>query len=362
MNYRWPSLLGALGLTVAAPASAKPLEIRVVVVTAFEVGNDTGDVAGELQPWAQTMPTTLPFPAGERALRYDPARKILVLNTGIGTNRAAVSVMALGSDRRFDLRHAYWLVTAIAGVNPNRGSVGSAAWIGDIVDTDYGYAIDPRETPKDWAFGVFPRDRNRPYEEPRGDSSYNLFPLDKGLRDWAYRLTARTTLPDGPVLQRLRQGYGRYPAALCPPAVVTGDEATGQTFWHGAMLNTHTEKWVAYWTGRPDSFVMTAMEDSGVAHALATLQKLGRADAQRLMVLRTGSNYAVQAEGKSASESLSAEAMELSALGPSVDAAHRVGSVVVAEIADHWPRYRTTIPSAQPSSPQLPVPCPAMHP
>ncbi|MFT3965681.1 MAG: purine nucleoside permease [Sphingobium sp.] len=341
-----------------AQARTAPIEIRAVVVTAFEIGKDTGDQAGELQAWANAIPGTLPFPAGPRALRYDPVRKLIVLNTGIGTNSAATSVMALGTDPRFDLRHAYWMIAAIAGVNPNTGSVGSAAWIGDIVDTDYGYAVDPREIPQGWTTGILPRDRLQPYEGPRGEPEYNLFPLNKGLRDWAFALTAKMKLADGPVLARLRQGYHAYPAALCPPIVMTGDEATGQTFWHGKIFNDHVEKWTAYWTQKPGTFVMTAMEDSGIAHALEALQKLGKADAQRLLALRTGSNYSVQPEGKTAVQSLSAEQMELSALQPSVDAAFQVGSRVVNEIADNWPRYRDTIPTGPAAPPVTPPSCP----
>ncbi len=343
----------ATKLPAAKPAT-KPIAIRAVVVTAFEIGKDTGDTAGEFQAWASTIPTKIPFPAGERDLRYDPARGLLILSTGIGTNRAASAVMALGTDPRFDLTHAYWLIAAIAGVNPETASVGSAAWIGDIVDTDYGYAIDPRETPRGWATGMYPRDRSRPYEGPRGEAIYNLFPVNKGLRDWAYQLTAGMKLADGPVLQKLRAGYGAWPVALCPPSVLTGDEATGQTFWHGKLLNDHVVKWVAYWTQRPGSFVMTGMEDSGVAFALGTLDRMGKADADRLMVLRTGSNYAVQPAGKDAAQSLEAEAMELSALQPSLDAAFQVGSRVVNELTGHWPRYRDAIPTA-PAAPPVPA-------
>lgn len=340
-------------------ARAKPLEIRAVVVTAFEIGKDTGDTPGELQAWATAIPTTLPFPAGERALRYDAKRGLLVLNTGIGTNRAATSVMALGTDPRFDLTHAYWLVAAIAGVNPNRGSVGSAAWIGDLVDTDHGFVIDGREIPAGWTTGIFPHDRASPYAMPRGDTKYNLFPLNKGLRDWAYALTATMQLPDSPTLAAMRRGYPTYPAAQCLPMVMTGDEGTGQGFWHGKLLNAHVEKWVAYWTGRPDSFVMTGMEDTGVARAITVLDTLGRADAQRLMVLRTGSNYTIQPEGKDAAQSLSAESMELSALIPSVEAAYAVGSRVVDAITGDWPRYRAAIPQGTPAPPAR---CPVRQP
>jgi purine nucleoside permease len=342
-------LLVTAALAGTSPAQARPIEIRMVVVTAFEVGAVTGDTAGELQNWAEAIPTELPLVGGDHPLRYDVKRRVLVLNTGIGTNRAATATMALGSDPRFDLTHAYWMIAAIAGVNPNTGSVGSAAWIGDLVDTDYGYAIDPREAPADWTAGIFARDSKRPYGEPRGETKYNLYPLNKGLRDWAYALTADMALPDSPVLANIRAGYPKFVAAQCAPVVVAGDEATGQTFWHGKLMNDHTERWVAYWTGRQGSFVMTGMEDTGVAHALRVLQGQSKADASRLLVLRTASNYTVQPEGSDAASSLSAEAMGLSALKPSVDAAYNVGSRVVDEITGNWPRYRALVPTGAPA-------------
>jgi purine nucleoside permease len=335
----------------ARAADEAPIEIRVVIVTAFEIGEDMGDLAGEYQAWAQVMPQVLPFPAGFRHLRYDPARSALLLSTGIGTNRASASTMALGLDPRFDLSHAYWLIAAIAGVNPNTASIGSAAWIGDVVDTDYGYAVDPREAPKGWTAGMFARDAKRPYQAPHGDAQYNLFPLNKGLRDWAYGLTRTVTLPDSPALREIRAGYSRYPAAVKPPQVIRGVEASGQTFWHGALLNTHVERWSNYWTDGGEPFVMTGMEDTGVANALNMLHRLGKADPARLMVLRTGSNYSVQPAGVGAAESLIAESKGLSALQASLDAAFLVGTPVVDAISSGWDRFRDQVPGEAQATP-----------
>jgi hypothetical protein len=63
-------LMGWPGWASAVPA---PLEIRVVVVTTFEVGNDTGDEAGEFQNWVERypLPEVLPFPQGYHPLRYN---------------------------------------------------------------------------------------------------------------------------------------------------------------------------------------------------------------------------------------------------------------------------------------------------
>lgn len=120
------------------PSDAAPIPIHVVVVTTFELGADTGDVPGEFQFWVERLPLpdTLPFPVAYRPLRYNRARGVLGIVTGEGAERGAASIMALGSDPRFDLSHAYWLVAGIAGVDPNAGSVGSAAWARWVVNAD----------------------------------------------------------------------------------------------------------------------------------------------------------------------------------------------------------------------------------
>lgn len=329
----------------SAPARAAPLEVRVVVVTAFEIGEDTGDKAGEFQAWAQVMPQKIPFKTGFRDLRYDPIRKVLLLSTSMGTNRAAISTMALGLDPRFDLSKSYWLIAAIAGVNPNQGSVGSAAWIGAVVDSDFGYAIDPRETPKGWSTGLIPFDRKAPYQTPAPPApNYNLFPLNTGLRDWAFDLTKGSAIADNAALQALRAPYVGLPMAQTPPRVLKGDEVSGQAFWHGDILNGHYEAWANYWTGDQDGFVMTGMEDTGVLAAIDALGRAGRADPQRVLVLRTASNYTTQPPGGDAATNLLGDHTGVPALQSSLDAAFKTGDIVVDALSGNWSRYAEKVP------------------
>ena len=93
-----------LAAAAASPAAAAPLPIRVVVVTMFEVGKDTGDTPGEFQDWVERLPLdeTLDFPQGYRGLRLNREKGVLGLVTGVGTARAAASIMALGMDPRFN--------------------------------------------------------------------------------------------------------------------------------------------------------------------------------------------------------------------------------------------------------------------
>ncbi|HEY5208735.1 MAG TPA: purine nucleoside permease [Stellaceae bacterium] len=333
-------------MMLCGPAWAQapqPLPIRMVVVTMFEIGQDTGDTPGEFQNWVEKfpLPQAMPFPQGYRQLRYNPEKGVLGIVTGVGTARAAASIMALGMDPRFDLRKAYWLVAGIAGVDPHRASLGSAAWADWVVDADLGHEIDAREIPPDWPTGKIPLNRKRPYEQPPAkDNGGAAYRLDPALVNWAYGLTRDIVLADSEPLQKLRAHYAGFPEAQKPPFVLKGDDLSGENFWHGKLMNDWAERWVAYWTGGAGQFTMTAMEDTGTLQALTWLTHAGRADVTRALVLRTASNYSMQYPGETAAQSLSHEnAGGYSAFIPSLVAAYRVGSRVAAEISDHWDRY-----------------------
>ncbi|MFL6549463.1 MAG: purine nucleoside permease, partial [Povalibacter sp.] len=154
-------------LVVLNPASAAepPIEIKVVVVTMFEIGEDAGDMAGEFQLWKerQKLDTRIPF-AHHHDLYLNPKTGVLGMVTGMGTANSATAVMALGLDPRFDLSKAYWLVAGIAGVDPADASIGSAAWAEYLVDGDLAHEIDAREIPADWPTGYFARFTKKPYD------------------------------------------------------------------------------------------------------------------------------------------------------------------------------------------------------
>lgn len=334
MSGRWLILLALL---IAAPAAAAPLPIRMVVVTTFQHGEAGG---GEMKAWMAEAPRKLAFPAGELPLRYDPKRGLLVVSTGMGSVRAAAAIMALGTDARFDLTHAYWLVAAIAGIDPQAGGIGSAAWIGQVVDGDFGFEIDAREAPADWATGKLPWFKPTPYALPApADTANNLFVLNGHLHDWAYDLTKDVALADTPALAAARRSYDDV-----PPRVLTGDEISGQSWWAGKLATEHARRWVDYWTGGTGRFTMSAMEDSGVARALGMLEKMHRADAARLMILRTASDYTQPPPGQNAADYVAAIQKKVPATAEALDAAYRVGLPVVNAIIGHWADYRDRTP------------------
>jgi len=346
-------LVLSLGVTRVSAAGSERLPVRVVVVTTFELGNDTGDTPGEFQAWVERLPLPqiLPFPLGNHPLRYNAEKQVLGIVTGEGSLRAAASIMALGLDDRFDLSKAYWIVPAIAGIDPTYASVGSAAWAEWIIDRDLNFEIDAREIPPDWSTGHVPLGRSKPFQppapaldRPNGVNGYHLNP---GLVEWAYQLTRHVHLDDTSALKSLRAGYVRYPNALKPPFVLKGDEVSASDWWLGVRMNTLAERWMTYWSRGRGRAVTTAMEDCGILTSLTSLSRAHRVRLDRVLVLRTGSDYTVPATGQTVTQLLAGEAEEdaaLSAYLPALEAAYRVGSPVVNEIVRNWARYAEQTP------------------
>lgn len=353
----------ALCISLASPLaraeerSRERVPVRVVVVTAFEIGNDTGDTPGEFQNWVENLPLpqVVPFPQGYHPLRYNPEKHVLGIVAGEGPARMASSITALANDPRFDFTHAYWLLAGIAGINPNAGSVASAVWAPQVVDGDLGYEIDAREIPPDWTTGYVPFGRTSPFQPPTPpvatDSGTNAFTLNAGLVEWAYQFSSGTVqLPDDANLQQLRARYTNSPAAQRPPAITKGAVLAAGTFWIGELLNTWAENWVNYWTSGQGVFTTTAEEDAAYMQALTFLSQVQAVDLKRVMVLRGASDYSVPPPGQTAAQLLASEvdATGYSGFVESLNSTYAAGSAVVNELSGNWRRYRDHVPGAQP--------------
>ena len=342
-----------LSAFLAWPALAATIPVRVVVVTTFELGQDSGDAPGEFQAWVERLPLgqVIPAPATyHRLYRYNPDLQVLGIVTGEGPEHASSAMTALLSDPRFDLRHAYVILAGIAGIDPRFGSLGSAVWAPHVINGGLAHAIDPREIPADWPDGFTPIQAGTPAPTPVpplhsnwGDMSYTI---DPGLLAWAYGLTRNVALRDSPELQKIRAGYVGFPKALTPPSVAEGDTLASPTFWVGAKLNAWAERWVSYWTGGKGVFATTAEEDLGFMQALSLQAQAGRLDLRRVLVLRTASDYDMPPPGGRAVDLLQTETAETGYSGyqASLEAAYRVASPVVRELATHWDRYRNQVP------------------
>lgn len=338
-----------LGLWMGvASAVAEPIKVKVVVVAMFERGEDTGDRPGEFQHWVERegLTETYAFPQGYRDLRGSPDGSILGVVTGVGTAKSAATIMAVGLDPRFDLTEAYWLVAGIAGADPHDMSLGSAAWAEWLVDGDLAHEIDFREVPEGWTTGYIPLRKAYPYQQPVDRSEGQAYQLVPSLVEWAYQLTKDTDLGDTEPMQKRRKLYTDTPTAQRPPFVLKGDHLAAMTYWHGKHLNQWANDWVKYFSDGTGEYVTTAMEDTGTYGSLFWLDRAGKVDVKRMLVLRTASNFDMQWPGGDAAGSLSGEKLGpgYSAYFPALESAHKVGSQVVHALIEGWDVYQHELP------------------
>lgn len=342
-------------VTATATAHEKTkLKVKVVVVSMFEIGEDSGDAPGEFQLWREreSLDTVFPMPHAHHDVFANEQKGIIGIVTGMGIARASAAIMALGLDQRFDLSQAYWIVAGIAGIDPLDSTIGSAVWTDYVVDGDLAHHIDAREIPDNWDTGYFPLFTHSPYanadsvnveDSPNGE----VYHLNESLAKWAYSLTKDTTLPNTPAMDALRSKYQGYPAALQQPVVTYGSHLSASTFWHGEKLNTWANDWVSYWTRSKGNFMTSGMEDSATLQSMSYLHNAGLVDKNRLVILRTASNFTMQPPGLTAAENLKQESSGdgYAAMKSAIESAHLVGSQFSDYIVAHWNDVKTTPPS-----------------
>jgi purine nucleoside permease len=90
------------------------------------------------------------------------------------------------------------------------------------------------------------------------------------------------------------------------------------------------------------------MEDTGTLQSLTWLAHAKKVDINRVLVLRTASNYDQQRDGITATESLAETKIgQYSAYMPALDTAYRVGHLVVDDLVANWAQTRDHIPAAR---------------
>lgn len=337
------SLLSIAVLALTSLSLQAKIPIKVVVVSMFEIGEDTGDVPGEFQFWIERNEVTkMEASTGWRDyyLRDDG---LLIMCTGGGVTNAATSVTALALDERFDLSKAYWLVAGIAGVDPEDAPLGSAAWAKWIVDADLAKEIDAREIPEDWPYGYIALGAKEPNTLENGwQVEVVKFKLNEGLVDWAYDLTKDYPLTENDEVKEFSEIYAGYPNAIKTPFVMIGGSLSSSTYWHGFALNDWANDWQALHTDGESNFVMSNMEDSGTATGLERVAKTGKVDFERLLVLRTASNFSTPPKGKDVAWSLNAP---YPAQGrPALEAAYSLTKIVAEELIKGWNTYADNLP------------------
>lgn len=377
--------LSALLLSTAVPARPAPrpappdartetgtLHPKVVILGYFETSKAFGekgywgeaDKPGELHHWLDRLhlDRKIPVPGAFNPVWANADGSVIAMKIGPNSLHPAVNVTALGLDPHFDLRRAYWLVNGIAGTSPETGTIGDVVWTDYVVNGDVAHEIDAREIPANWESGYFPAGSTRPYPEPRvpagspedvrgweaafhANRAHTVFQLNPGLLHWAYRLTAAIALPDDAAMRSVRADYAQA-AARAAPKVAVGATLSAETFWLGARMDQWARHWTGYMTDGRGTFRTTETNDAGTMMALTALGQAGRADPNRVLLLRAASNFDSPPAGIPAAEQLVREGPQnFAGYLPALEGLYRTGSRVVTAILDQWPRLREAPPA-----------------
>jgi len=359
------SLLCALvliGLIAPDRSNAEDrIPIKVIIVSCFEVGNDTGDVPGEFQYFAERehLLQRIEIPGAPHPLvhndqgLYGEVAGVFKLQPGAEPDHYSCVVtseliMALCLDPRFDFRKTYWIINGIAGIDPASGSIGSAAWAKHVVDGDAMYEVDDREIPAGWPYGLLAvntlKPNTLPLVGPGGALGYTMdYALNPKLAEWAYETSKGVELPDSDALKAYRAKYVGFPLAQLPPRVMMGDSLGTARYWHGAKRTQWARDWVKLWTKGEGTFTTTAEEHQDYMNTLTDMAKKGYLDINRVMMLRGASNYCMPPPGQSIESTLND--ISVGTL-PAFEADYRAATAVAHELLKNWANYQGTIPGA----------------
>jgi purine nucleoside permease len=340
--------------------AADRIPIKVIVVAGFEVGADTGDAPGEFQFWAEREGLTKKLIILRRAhaLCYNSQGLYGIVggnssDKDLSPNGEIELITALCLDPRFDLRKTYWIIDGIAGIDPMVGPMGSAVWAENVVDGDALREIDDRQLPAGWPYGLFAIGTKGPNQLPtnapeKGGGwggaalSYSMNHLLNGhLARWAYGISRYVQLVDTPEMDAWSKRYVGFPMAQGAPKVMMGDALGSIRYWHGAERTQWARDWVKIWTNNKGTFATTSMEAQTFTGSLMHMADEGYVDFNRVMVLRTASNYCMPPSGDSVISTIGDESVGTNA---ALEASYSVGSAVADEIVGHWSRYENSIP------------------
>lgn len=179
------------------------------------------------------------------------------ITTGEAEINAAASITALYLSPLFDLTKTYFMIAGIAGVNPYYGTTGTAAFARYAIQVALQYEIDAREIPSNWSTGYFAIGSIAPAQYPAIIYGTEVFELNVNLRDKAVSLAADVQLNDSSDAIAYRAKYDYAPANE-PPKVTTGDSATSDVYYSGALLGESFGNYTYLLTNGTGVYVTTA--------------------------------------------------------------------------------------------------------
>jgi purine nucleoside permease len=331
-------LVCAAALIPLRARAAEPLAVKVLIVNMFKF---------EAEPWLRALSDTrqirVPGLAPDYPFVTCDARAVCEMTTAMGHANAAASMMAVLYSPALDLRQAWILIAGIAGIDPAHGTLGTAAWARYAVDLGLAHEIDARDLPPGWQEGYFGVNMDGPDQKPRLEYGTEVFRLDEALLQRALALSRDAVLEDSEDARAYRAHYPHAPANA-PPRVTLCDTLTGDTWWSGPHLEAHARHWMRLLTDGAGDYCTTQEEDNATLAAIQRASAEGRADFQRVAILRSGSDFDGPYPHQGTFDSLRAQRRLSGAFRIACDNLVVAGMPLVDAIANHWDAWQHGVP------------------
>ena len=339
-------LLAALLVAVSLPSAdagdrterGNRRPVKVMIISTF--GSERQVWLDRLQPWhAIRVPGLAPDYPDVQCNQSE----ICVVTTGMGHSNAAASVTALVFSRLFELSHTYFIVAAVAGIDPAQGTLGSVAWARYLVEFGLQWEIDAREIPPDWTTGYLGIDTTGPTQKPPLEYRTEVFQLNEALLRKAYALSRAVPLADSAQAQATRAKFKDAPANR-PPSVLQCDTVSGDTWFSGALLTERARDWTRILTDGKGIFCTSQQEDNAIYEALKRGAGAKLLDLDRVAVLRAGSDFLRPYDGQSSADNLVHYAAQ-GGFPIALENLYRSASPLVQQIVNNWPTWRRGVPT-----------------
>ncbi|MBF9003571.1 purine-nucleoside phosphorylase [Vibrio nitrifigilis] len=336
------SLAIALGLlssgcvtTPQSSDSAQTISPKVLIVTMF---------GSEAKPWLETNTFTHSYHIAGLSAEYPElkcnGKGICLVTTAMGYANAASTMSAVALSPQLNLRDTYFIISGIGGVDPNDGTLGSANWARYVIDGGLIHEIDSRQIPQDWTSGLLALGATKPSEKAKWSAGTEVYKLNDALVNKAYKLTANVALSDGEQAQKYRQQYKAGTPGAQTPKVSICDTLSSDTYWHGSDIAKSMQAYTTMVTNGKANYCTTQMEDNASLTALKRGAEAGKLDFNRILVMRTGSNFDREAPNQTPIESLSAKS---GGYMPAVINAYRVSNTLAQKIVTDWPHWENGV-------------------
>lgn len=327
-------ILGGSPITVFA-SEENAIDIKVLILPKFEIGEMTGDEPGEAQFYYDAYVKDgdqYEITGGYEDHKLYVKDGVALYVTGMGKVNSAASLQAIISDDRFNLQNAYILSTGCAGSAIEYGTMGDVFVGTATADYDLGHHVDSRDLADE-------NDSTWYYDEDYADISCKK--LSEDLCDKVYNLVADVSLETTEVTRSyMGKVFDNADWAVRDPIVQKGTCVTADNYWKG-IYDHENAILVAQTYECPDPYAVTEMEDHALAVILDRYEML-----DRYIIIRDSVNTDVFMNGATPESLWGAEAEEstdsdeeiFDIFDTAMENNYKVGSIVVdAILSDEIP-------------------------